>query len=293
MKKTIAVALLCAGSALVAGCSKKAPAGQVAATVNGKEITLQELNTELQAANVPPSADKPTVQRALLQRVIERKLLLGAAEEKGLDKTPDYLAQRRRSDELLLIQNYARQQLSAIPVPTQAQIDQFMAENPTAFAQRQQLILDQIRFATPPNTSVLSSLKDIHSLDGVAAALTKLGMRFERGDAGLDTAAIPPAVAKQIEGLPSTEPFVIPQPGIITVNVIKARKPVPLDAVAVRPAAAGAWRQRRFNEALQNQLNALKASAKINYQSGYSPPPPGRVAPGTAPVGGTPGAARP
>ena len=294
MKNRIGFALLCAGTALVAGCAKKAPSGQVAAKVNGKEVTLQEINTELQASNIPASADKQTVQRALLQRVIERKLLMGAAEEKGLDKTPEYLAQKRRGEELLLIQSYARQQLSAIPVPTQAQIDKFLTDNPTAFAHREQLVLDQIRFATPPNPSTLSTLKDVHSMDGVAAQLTKLGVRFERGSSGLDTAAAPPALIKQIESLPATEPFVVPQPGIITINVIKDRKPVPFDAVAARPAAVAAWRQQRFNEALTSQLNALKGSAKISYQNGFGPPaapkgPPG--APGAAAPGGCAGPA--
>ena len=278
MNNKIAIALLCASTAVVAGCAKKAPSGQVAATVNGKEITLQEINTELQASNIPASADKQTVQRALLQRVIERKLLMGAAEEKGLDKTPEYLAQKRRGEELLLIQNYAKQQLSGVPVPTQAQVDKFMTDNPGAFSQRQQLILDQIRFATPPNPQTLTSLKDLHSMDAVAGELTRLGVRFERSDVGLDSAALPPSMAKQIEGLPPTEPFVIPQPGIMTVSVIKQRKPIPFDATASRPAAVAAWRQLRFTEALTSQLNALKGSAKISYQNGFGPPPPAGAA---------------
>ena len=273
MKNRIAFAILCAGTAFLAGCAKKAPAGQVAATVNGKEVTLQELNTELQASNVPASADKPTVQRALLQRVIERKLLMGAAEEKGLDKTPDYLAQKRRGEELLLIQSYAKQQLSSVPVPTQAQVDKFMADNPQAFSQRQQLILDQIRFATPPSPQTLTSLKDMHSMDAVAAQLTKLGVRFERAAAGLDSGSLPPAMLQQITTLPPTEPFVIPQPGIITVSVIKEKRPIPFDASTARPSAVAAWRQQKFNEMLTGQLATLKSSAKITYQNGFAPPP--------------------
>ena len=285
MKNRIAFTMLCAGAAIVSGCSKKAPAGQVAATVNGKEVTLQEVNTELQASNIPASADKQTVQRALLQRVIERKLLMKAAEDKGLDKTPEYLAQKRRGEELLLIQSYAKQQLSSVPVPSQQQVDKFMADMPNAFSQRQQLILDQIRFATPPSTSTLTSLKDMHSMQAVADQLTKLGVRFERVTAGLDTASVPAAVIQQITTLPASEPFVIPQPGIITVNVIKDRKPVPFDATAARPAAVAAWRQQKFNEMLTNELASLKSSAKISYQNGFAPPAtPPAGAPGAAPV---------
>lgn len=257
---------------MTSACSKKTPAGQVAAVVNGKEVTLQELNTEIQAANIPPSADKQTVQRALLQRLIDRKLLVGAAEDKKLDKTPEYLAQKRRTDELLLAQAYAKQQLAAVPVPTQADIDKFMADHANAFSDRQQLVLDQIRFPTPPNLKILSALNDVHSMDAVAATLTKLGIKFDRGQAMADSAQVPPKMMQSINALPPTEPFVIPQPGMITVNVITARKPVPVDQAQARPAAVAAWRQEKFADLLDKQIAALKAGAKIEYQNGFGPP---------------------
>lgn len=285
MKKSFTIALLCAGTALVAGCGKKTPAGQVAATVNGKDVTLQEINTELQAANVPPTADKQEVQRALLQQVIERKLLVQAAHDKGIDKTPEFLAQKRRAEELLLAQAYAKQQLTAIAVPTAAEIDKYMADHPNVFAAREQLQLDQIRFQRPPNPKALAVLQNDHSQDAVAATLTKLGIKFERGSAGLDTASVPTPVMAQINRLPATEPFVVPTQQFLTVNVITARKPVPLDPAKARPAATQAWRQGKFADLLKSQLDALKGSAKIQYQNGFGPPADPKAVPKPA-IGG-------
>ena len=143
-----AVAAL-AGIAALAACHKQ-PDGQVVATVNGDEVTLQELNTELQSTNIA-SGDKQAVQKALLQRVIDRKLIDGLAKDRDLQKSSDYLAQSRRLNELLLEQLYAKQQLAAVPVPSGADITKFMTDNPGVFANRQQLILDQIRFQQPTN----------------------------------------------------------------------------------------------------------------------------------------------
>jgi peptidyl-prolyl cis-trans isomerase C len=287
MKKAIAISVLLGSVALVAGCAKKTPAGQVAAVVNGEEVTLGELNTELAAANVPPSADKQTVQRAILQRVVERKLLVAAAHDNGLDQTPEFLAQKRRADELMLVQAYARKQLTAVPVPSQAEVDKFMADNAGAFSGREQWVLDQIRFATPPNTKSLSALQQAHSMADVQATLTKLGIQYERGDVGLDTAALPADVLKKINALSPTEPIVIPQPGVITVSVIKARKPVPVDMAKARPAAVQAWRQRRFAETLTKQVDQLKAGAKITYQNGYGPPAADKNVMSGAPMNGS------
>jgi EpsD family peptidyl-prolyl cis-trans isomerase len=270
--RIIAGTMLMGAAALLGGCSKNAPAGQVAATVNGEEVTLQEVNAELQAANVPPSADKQAVQRDLLQRVIERKLIVDAAKEKGIDKTTEYQTQKRRADELLLAQLYAKQQLSAVPVPSQNDIAQFMASHPNAFSQHEALSLDQIRFATPADVTKLKVLEKDHTLEAVSQTLNSLGIKFERSQVGLDSAAVPTEIMSKINQLPAGEPFVIPQQGFVTVNVILDRKQVPVDPAKARPAAVSAWRQQKFADLLNKQVQALKAGAKINYQNGFGPP---------------------
>ncbi|PZU10694.1 MAG: peptidyl-prolyl cis-trans isomerase, EpsD family [Sphingomonas sp.] len=295
--KVIAVGGLLATTAAITGCSKDAPSGQVAAVVNGKEVTLQEINAELQASNIPASADKKTVQRELLQRIIERKLLVDAATEKGIDKTPEYQTQKRRADELLLVQLYAKQQLTAVPVPSTIDISNFMAQHANVFGQRQQLSLDQIRFPTQPDLQKLKTLEKDHTLDAVGQTLTGMGIKFERSQVGLDTGSVPTDIMKKIDSLPQGEPFVIPQPGFITVNVILSRRPLPVDEAKAKPAAVNAWRQEKFGELLTKQIEALKAGAKISYQNGFGAPAkgaPSNVPPmvSGAPTG-TPGAAEP
>ena len=78
-------ALVCL--ALLAACEKKAT-GQVAAVVNGEEITLQEINTELEALSPSQqdAKDKKKLQQAALQRIVERRLLAQAARDDGLDE---------------------------------------------------------------------------------------------------------------------------------------------------------------------------------------------------------------
>jgi len=285
--------LTCAVVALVAGCHK-APEGQVAATVNGEEVTLQELNTELQNANLPPSVDKKEAQRAILQRVIDRKLMVDAAKEKGIDKSPEYLANKRRGEELLLAQTYAKQQLSAVPVPTDSDIAAFVKQHDNAFGKREQLTLDQIRFPAPKDPQSLRVLDKDHDMATVAAHLTAMGIKYQRGPAGLDTARAPAELIKAIDGMPAGEPFVIPSNGVITVNVITSRKPLPVDPAQAKTAAVNAWRQQKFGDLLNQQLAALKSSAKITYQDGFAPPAPAaKKADGAAPADGNAAAPAP
>jgi EpsD family peptidyl-prolyl cis-trans isomerase len=270
MVKHLGIGMVCA-MALLAGCKEKTPQGQVAATVNGEEVTLQEINAEIAASNLPPNIDKKEAQRAILQRVIERKLLVAAATEKGLDKTAEFLSEKRRNDELMVAQAYARQQLAAIPVPREADIQKFMADHSNAFGQREQLVLDQIRFAPPKDMTQLRALEGDHSMDAVAGHLTQMGIKFQRGNTGLDTAQAPAQLIKMINSAPAGEPFVIPDRGSVTVNVVTGRRPIPLDSQQAKAGAVNAWRQQKFEELLGQQIKTARSAAKITYQAGFAP----------------------
>lgn len=287
MSKRLAISTMCAMAALLAGCQKGAPEGQVAATVNGDEVTLQELNTEIQASNVPPNVDKQVAQREVLQRIIDRKLLIAAARDKKIDKSPEFQSQKQRADELMLAQAYAKQQLNAVPVPTEADITKFMGEHPNAFSNREMLQLDQIRFRpNPSDVQKLKALQSDHTLDAVAQHLTALGIKFDRVKAGLDTAQVPTDLMAQINRLPAGEPFLLPSNGLITANALIGRQTVPLDAGQARQAAVGAWRQQQFAKLLGDQLTSLRNGAKITYQSGFAPPADAKKPNAPSAVGG-------
>ena len=266
------VGIACSAAALLlAGCHKK-PEGQVVATVNGDEITQQELQAEAQAANVPASADTKKVFPIVLQQVIARKLLDQAAAKKGMNKSADYLVQKKRTDEVLLAQMYARQQMQTVSVPTGSDISQYIAQNPSVFADRARYTVDQIRFAPPADQAKLKPLANAKTMDQVASILTQQGIKFERGSTVFDSGSVPPDVMKKILALPSGEPFITPQNGIFTANLITGKSAIAVPPADQQAIATNLVRRQNTQNALKQQLEALKASAKIQYQPGFAPP---------------------
>lgn len=278
MKSKTMTILLLASAVTMTGC-KRAATGQVVAVVNGEEVSLSELNGELQRAGAQ-GGDKKAIQAAALQGLIDRKLLVQQARDRGIDKDPEYLQQQRRLNDELMISMLGKQVTKNVPVPSTTEVGQYVAAHPTMFAQRTIYALDQIQFAAPADRAKLKSLEADHSLDEVATTLSQMGIKFARQKGMMDTAQTPPALIAQISKLPPTEPFVLASGGRVIVSVIADKRIQPLDPDQSRQLATQAIRREAVSDIAKKQVKQARDSAKIEYQAGFTP------------AGGTPAAAK-
>lgn len=267
----ISILLSCAAIAVaLPGCAKKAT-GQVAAVVNGDEITMQEVGAELGAAKIPDGAEKDKARAAITQRLVDKRLLEQQAKAAGLDRDPDYLLRQRQLDQALLIELYAKRAQDTLRVPDQAAIAKFMADHPANFAGRTIYTVDQLRFPLPTDATVVAGLRDLHSLDAVVAFLSGKGIKSVRGPGKIDSAQVPAPLMKQIMAVPAGEPFVVPTPQGVVASVITGREAAPMPAAQAQPLAVQMMRSQALDEVLQQRLKDARAKAKITYQPGYGP----------------------
>jgi peptidyl-prolyl cis-trans isomerase C len=270
MNKKLAISfagLLCLS---VVACDKK-PTGQVVAVVNGEEITLQDLNVEMQAVQLPEGADKKAVARQFLQGVIDRKLLVAAARERGLDREPAFLQQKSRMEDALLIQLSAKNAAGTVQMPSEAKVAEYVAANPQKFAARALYRVDQIIFSAGVKPDVLAALKPAQSLSDIATILTSKNVKFTRGAAKLDTAQVDRKVLATILGLPPGEPFVVPVGPNAVASVIVGKEDAPVDAAQQKRVAAEMIRQEALAAIGVTRTKEARAAAKIDYQPGYEP----------------------
>ena len=262
---------LLAGTLLLASCQQEAT-GQVAAVVNGEEITLQEINAELGQAQLPEGFDKEQVQQGALQRILDRRLLAQAAREDGLDKTPEFLIRRRQLEDALLVQLLGQRTGSTAAVPEAKAIADFMRENPAVFSGRTIYTVDRIQFPAPSDPNALKALEDDHSMDAVAATLRQMGIKFTRDVAPMDSAQLGQERLNRLRALPEGEPFVISEGGVVSVGVITGGTAQPVPDDQARPAAVQMMRERALSDAMRQRLTSAKAEAEIKYQEGFAPP---------------------
>lgn len=257
----------------VAGCHKK-PEGQVVASVNGEEITRRDLVTEFAAAGGQSADDLKTVQPALVQNVVNRKLLDQEARRENLDKNPQFLALEQRAREVLLAQMLAQTWNQKAKPATPAEAQAFEAANPLMFDRRQALLIDEIDTAS--NSLSEAQLAGMHSNDAVAAALTAAKKPFRRGGKALDTLTLPKELAEKLVSRVGGEPVAIRQGPVLAVIAVKQAKDSPIPPEQRQKVAQAALARAQAEQTTQTQLKQLRDTADINYLPGFGPTAPGK-----------------
>jgi EpsD family peptidyl-prolyl cis-trans isomerase len=252
--------------------------GQVVATMDGKDVTVQELNAELQGANLPANINaeqRKQVEKSALQQVVNRKILADIARERGLDKTPMFLIQERRAEEQILVQMLQRSMSSSVKKPGQTEVATFIAQNPNLFAERKIFTVDQIQFQTPQDPRVLQKYQPLKTMEEVAAQLKADGLQFRRAPATLDVATANPELVQQVLKLPKDDIFIIPAGQVMVANKITDTRVVPLTGPQAQQLATGLLQQRAFNDMIKRDLEpkVKKAESEVKYQAGFGPPP--------------------
>jgi EpsD family peptidyl-prolyl cis-trans isomerase len=280
---------------VLAACDRgaKAPEGQVVATVDGKEVTIHELNAEVAGLGARTSgAPAKLVESVALQRVIERKMLANEASKLKLDKNPQFLLAKERTDENLLVQALQADIQQKVPAATREAAQKYVAENPIVFGDRKVFTLDQIQFLRPANIDQLP-LKEAKTMAEVERVLIDANIEYRRAPQQLDSLVINPELTKEIVKISATangEPFIFsdqpagaPAP-IIYVNNITNTVTQPFTGERAISYAQNILQRQDVQKRLASELKRIQDSykSKIVYGKGYSAPDPSKFAPAAA-----------
>ena len=291
--KTLMLTAAIAASFTLAGCDqvKKLvggkPKGQVVATVDGQEITSLELRQEMNGfSSRDPKIIKQAQQQAL-QQIILRRLIVQKAKDQKLDKSTDYTLQVRRGEEGLLTQLYERKLATALAPPTAADAQAYVASHPDQFAARRIFTVDQL-IAAPNSKLDAQKLSSLKTLEDVKALFDANGVPYQESVGEMDSLSANPQMLAQIAKLPPGEVFVVPQRGAYVFNRIASVRTVPFKGDLANNFAMNALRQQHGQEAIRNNIVALRkaAESKIVYAPGFKPdtPPPAKPAAAAAPA---------
>ncbi len=281
---TLVVATVLMLSLGLTACGKKeAKPGQTLASVNGEEITVLQLNEELQRAGTQ-AAQQEEASKQVLEALIDRQVVLNEASKDKLDRDPKVMQAIERAKALIIAQAYMQKKVSVQGKPTAAEVSDYFNKHPEFFSQRKQLDMRQVVFASKDiNEEFKGVIDGAKTLDEVIAWMTEHSVKFSRGQSSRSSADLPSQLVTKLLSMPKGQLFIVKEGerSVLTAIVDVKDTPVQLDQ------ATGQIEQFLFNQknkaAADAELARLRAAAKIEYLNGKAPEKAAPASPASAP----------
>jgi len=273
-------ALACSSLLALSACDRdapKAPTGQVVASVGGREITRRELQTEMTGLTAATPAIQKEQQKAALQRLVQRAILVNAAKEQRIDKDPAFALLAQRATDAVIVQMLERKVVASVPAPSNEEVAQFIQTNPDMFAQRRLFDVEQIRMPLTSDPKIIKQLEPLKTMDEVAAFLAKQNISFQRGANVMDARGQDPKLLKAIIALPPGEVFILSSRSEIFLNQIRNTRLLPFEGKEATQFALNSLKSQRSREVVARQLRGYltKAQPGVRMSAEFTTPPPG------------------
>jgi len=256
-------------SVMLAACGgdKEAnkPAGQSMARVNGEDITVHQLNAELE--RVPPG--QPVSRKEVLDGLIGRQLLLQQAKKEKADRDPRVLQAIERSKEQILAQHYLQAKIGKPARPSEAEVEKFYEDNPVMFAQRKLFDTRELTIATRDlSAELVQKMEAARSLDEVERWLDAHGVKYVPAQAIRNSAELPPQLVEMLEKIPTGKPFTVRQGEQSQLAVLQDVRSSPLTLAMARPRIEQYLQLQKSREAGEAEIARLRTESKVEYLNG-------------------------
>lgn len=276
--------LLLAAALVLSGCGDKQVRNNpsVAAKVNGDEISVLQLNALLQQQRGLRPEQTDAAARQLLERLIDQQLALQKAEDLRLDRDPRVQLQLEAARRETLARAYADRLAEQLPPLSAAEVQAYYQAKPALFAQRKVYQVLELQVDARPEQ--WPALREQYAAAGDAGRFAEL-VRAE----GLRVASTPVRRAAEQWPAPVLDRLATLSPGQsmvaqsalgFQVLQLQATEPQPLTPQQAQPLIEQLLGAERKRQRVEQELRALRASARLQYLGRFSPPASAPAAPG-------------
>lgn len=264
-------------AASLSACGEKAKEkkpGQALASVNGEEVTVLQLNEELQRAGIG-AAQQEAASKQLLQALIDRQLLQEAAARESLDRDPKVMQAIDRARALIIAQAYLQKRIGSATRPTPAEVEDYFNKHPEFFSNRKQFSMNELVIAAPDLTADVRSAADgAKSLEEVAVWLDAHKIKYGRTEVTRSTADVPPQLSARLLGMPKGQLFVIKEGQRAMFIAVAEVRDAPVTLQVASSQIEQFLMNKKNKELAAAELQRLRADAKIEYLNKSMMPDP-------------------
>lgn len=258
-------------SALSACNGGQQPTTQLAAKVNGDEISVHQVNNALSQTRGVAPEKLDEARREIVDKLIYQQLAVQQAIENRLDRSPEVVMAIDAARRDVLTRAYFAKVSATASTPAVEEARKYYAEHPELFAQRR--IFNVQELAMPAGAMSTASLRQAvagKSMDEIAAWLKRNNVAFAGKTERRSAEQIRPEVLTVLQGLKDGEITVIESPRSLAVVRIAASVTAPLDETVSLPAIQQFLAGRQGHEAIAQDIERLKGKATIEYLNEFA-----------------------
>lgn len=250
------------------GCGDKEKASspsQVLAKVNGKEVTVLQLNYLL-AQNQRLDKAQQRSKQQLLDDLVQQELLVQKAEELKLDRNPNVLQAVEFAKRQVLAQAAAGQLLGKVKDPAESELQKFYQEHPLVFAERR--IYDLGVFVININSMndvIAEQLNGSKNAEQTAQILKAAGVNFTNTQSKAPAEVLPEPVLGQLQKMQPGDIVQIREGNSMLMMQLKGSEAAPVDFAKAKPAIQARLKQTSMQSEGNLQMEDIKKKAKIEY----------------------------
>ena len=279
----LAIAVLVAA---LAGCGAKKdkPASQTAAKVNKEEITVHQINFVLQQQRGLAPEQAASASKVVLERLIDQELALQKAQDQKLDRDPRVVQQLEAARREIIARAYVEKIAAGAPKPTPAEIKTYYETHPALFKERRVYNLQELAIQAKPEQLADLQAKLAASKDAAEFVnyLKASDFKFAANQAVRAAEQLPLASLDKFAQLKDGQTIFTRTPTGAQVVVMVGARSQPVDEARAAPAIEQFLWNERKRKVVEDDVKALRASAKVEYMGDYAkggskevtPPPP-------------------
>lgn len=269
------------------GSSTKKAATQVAAKVNGGEVSVHQINFILQRTPSIPADQVEGARRQVLEGLIDQELAVQQAVEMKLDRTPNVMQMLEASRREVLARAYLEQVGGGGAKPSATEIRAYYNDHPDLFAKRKVYRLEEINFAGTPELvgRVKEQLARGKTSAEVLAALRADGVVVSGGVAVKAAEQISLDALPRLAAAKEGQSQLFEDAGKAAIVTVLATKSDPMEESRALSYIENYLSNKQKSERATEAMKQLRAKAKVEYAGDFAGSKPAApVAEKTAPT---------
>lgn len=257
------------------GSSDRKSPSQVAAKVNGKEITVHHVNEILQQMPAKSFESAQEAANVVLERLINEKLVLEKANDIELDRDPSVLLKLESARQKIIVQEYLKRVISQKNEIPDTDIVSYYNDNPQFFENRKTFGYSQIFIALKQNESLdLESIKDrtnnTKNFQELLEYLNSTGVSYQLASQRASSEKLPPMLLEPLYSLDKGDTgYLTAKDGLVILHVSDVLStPVSLDVA--KPSISQFLNTSKVKNEAESLVEALREQAVIEYVGDFS-----------------------